>query len=383
MTAAEPRLATTFVIHQGDALSVLRTLEIESFDACFCDPPYGLGEKRNSRSASPRRSCREERRKSGFMGLLWDAETPDVEVWVAVLQALKPGAYLLAFGGTRTHHRLTCAIEDAGFEIRDVLIWLHGQGFPKSFNSEAGGTALKPAWEPIILARKPIAGTLEENFARWGTGFLNIEASRIKTGDALNGGGTKIMRLHGGNGRPSHEKSRGKGGTNFAALPGPRGGDPSGRWPANVILDHSSAALLDEQSGTLTSGANPTRRQSDKFRNTYQPYAGAECAPVRGADSGGASRFFYCAKASVSERGEGNTHPTVKPLKLCEYLARLILPLAEDSRRILIPYSGSGSEMLGARAAGWRDIVGIEADSAYAAMARKRFDALESEEVPA
>ncbi len=186
------------------------------------------------------------------------------------------------------------------------------------------------------------------------------------------------MAFKGQNHRPSHEASAqrtygDRGGTNFSAKPGPRGGDDRGRWPANVLLDDAAAIALDETTGVLTSGANPSRRNSDKFRNAYQPYAGADCTPERGADAGGASRFFYCAKASAGERGEGNTHPTVKPLALLRWLAGLILPPKRESpRRLIVPYSGSGSEMIAALQAGWDEVVGIEGDGKYIEIAHAR-----------
>lgn len=275
----------------GDALAVLKTMRAATFDGAFCDPPYGLT----------------------FMGRQWDKGVPGWETWAEVLRVLKSGAMLLAFGGTRTHHRLACAIEDAGFELVDVLIWLHGQGFPKAKSQ------LKPAWEPIIMARK--RGAIRP---------LAIDASRIKTR-----------------------------GVNL------------GRWPANVILDEDAAAALDAQSGHLVSGNNPAKRSADKHRTIYAGWKGEQCLVHRGTDSGGASRFFYCAKASRSERGD-NTHPTVKPLKLTEYLARLILP--PDGGKLIVPFAGSGSEMLGARRAGWK-VTGIESDAAYVKIAERRLAA--------
>jgi DNA modification methylase len=305
-------------IIQGDALTVLQGIRAASFDAVLCDPPYGLKEKRNARSASPRKSSREARRRGGFMKMPWDADVPQPVVWREILRVLKPGAILLAFGGTRTHHRLMCAIEDAGFEIHDCIVWLHGQGFPKA------KSCLKPAWEPIIVARK-----------RGSVVPLNIEGSRI---------------------------------------------NPGGRWPANVLLDENAGAALDSQSGILTSGNNPAKRSADKHRNVYAGWTGAQCLVRRGTDSGGASRFFYCAKASRKERGEQNTHPTVKPLKLLEYLARLILPPKEGraKRKLLAPFAGSGSEMIAGRRAGWDEVLGIEVNPAYVKMAEDRIGELKN-----
>jgi len=307
----------------GDVRDVLRTQAANSFDACLTDPPYGLE----------------------FMGKAWDGVVPGVEVWRDVLRVLKPGAPLLVFGGTRTFHRLACAIEDAGFLLSDTLCWLHGQGFPK------GHSQLKPAWEPITLAWKK------------GPRVLAIDAARI---------GGKPWKAHDATGLAA---------TKFftdGALPVIHKQPHNlGRWPANVLLDEEAAAALDEQTGKLTSGANPERRHSPKTRNSYGEFPGqAECTAHRGTDTGGASRFFYCAKASRSERGEGNTHPTVKPVKLTEYLARLILPAERDTpRRILIPFMGSGSEAIGARKAGWDFALGIDSNQQYAAIATNRLAA--------
>jgi DNA modification methylase len=211
------------------------------------------------------------------------------------LRVLKPGGHLLAFGGTRTYHRLACAVEDAGFEIRDSISWLYGSGFPKN------AFVLKPGHEPIVVARRPLAGTVDANLARHGTGILNVDACRID-------------------------------------------GD---RWPSNAVLDVDTADQLDRETGVLTSGANPTRRGSDKFRDTYGKFAGqADCTPARGAESGGASRFFpvfrYEAKAPTSERPrvDGEGHETVKPLDLMRWLVRLVTPAGG---LVLDPFAGSGT----------------------------------------
>lgn len=363
-------------ILQGEVRQFLSTQPDDQFHACLCDPPYGLTEKRNARRQSPRASSRTK--ATGFMGMLWDSDVPGEELWTEVLRVLKPGALMLAFGGSRTHHRLMCNLEDSGFQIRDCLIWLYGSGFPKSKNLGDGrGSALKPAWEPIILCQKPFDGTLTDTFAAHRTGALWIDGCRVSTEEDLTGGGNPPMAFKGMNPRPFHEASRERryaerGGTNFAATPGPRGGDERGRWPANAVLDEEAGEALDLQTGTLKSGANPMRRNSDKFRNTFQPYEGHECTPSRGADAGGASRFYYCPKASAKDRGDGNEHPTVKPTALTEYLSRLLLPPAGESRRMLVPFSGSGSEVLGAMRAGWDEVLGIERESSYVETANSR-----------
>lgn len=273
-------------ILQGDVAEQLREQPAASFDGAFCDPPYGLG----------------------FGGLKWDASVPSSDTWREILRVMKPGAFLLAFGGSRTYHRLTCAIEDAGFEIRDSLCWLYGSGFPKS------KSCLKPAWEPIVLARK--RGPMQP---------LAIEASRI--GDC--GGSITLRKREDGRKKSFNVYHDG---LHSVVAHSPAG---LGRWPANVLMDEAAGEHLDARTGANT------------------------------------SRFFYCSKASPAERGD-NRHPCVKPLKLTEYLARLIMPPGGGD--IVVPFSGSGSEMVGAARAGWNRILGVEMDPAHIATARQRLD---------
>jgi DNA modification methylase len=369
-------------ITEGDCVEVMEAMRPSSIDAIVCDPPYEIA----------------------FMGRGWDnaGVAFDIRTWQAAYRLLKPGGHLLAFGAARTYHRMTVAIEDAGFEIRDSIMWLYGQGFPKShdvskaIDKAAGaerevighrtdgagngsvvglgsdrsmateydetapataeavqwqgwGTALKPAHEPIVVARKPLAGTVAANVLEHGTGALNIDASRIGSSD----GGTRST-------------SR---------------GDQQGRWPANVIMDEERAAELDEQTGTLRSGANPKRRGADGDRTVLGAYAGqADAKPARGADAGGASRFFYVPKPSPAERnrglpaGEKNTHTTVKPIALMRYLVRLVTP---PDGIVLDPFMGSGTTLLGALEEGIR-CVGIEKSHEYATIARNRIEGAQS-----
>jgi DNA modification methylase len=271
------------MIYHGDLFDVLPTLAAESVDACVTDPPYELA----------------------FMGKAWDGTGVafSVATWVEVLRVLKPGAHLVAFGGTRTFHRLTAGIEDAGFEIRDCLSWLYGSGFPKSLNLPRGlGTALKPSWEPCILARKPTRGTVAANVAQHGTGAINVDACRI--GETKNVPAS--ISKHAARARGVYDGNRDGSWGNEIGGPG-SGHDPNtGRWPANVLLDEGAATALDEQTGELVSGANPTRRGSDKVRGIYSEFKGqTECKAVRGVDAGGASRFYYVAKPSREERDMG------------------------------------------------------------------------------
>ena len=278
----------------GDCLSVLEGLPDDCVDSIVTDPPYGIS----------------------FMGREWDRGIPGVPFWAAALRVAKPGAHLVAFGGTRTYHRLAVAIEDAGWEIRDSLMWLYGTGLPKSHD------VLKPAYEPIILARKPLIGTVAANLRAHGTGKLNIDGCRSS----------------------------------------------GGRWPANLVLDEEAAAALDAQSGTLHSGSGAVKRQTAANRSGNGGAAfGAESRPegtpmISYGDSGGASRFFYCTKSSRSERTHNgrvdNKHPTVKPLALMRWLVTLITP---PGGSVLDPFAGSGSTLVAAELEGF-DYLGIEQD---------------------
>lgn len=370
-----------WIIETGDCLQLLPGEPSNSFDACVTDPPYELG----------------------FMGKKWDASGVAFrrETWTAILRVLKPGAHLLAFSGTRTSHRMVCAIEDAGFEIRDSIAWMYGTGFPKSLNLPEGrGTALKPAFEPVCVARKPLEGTVAQNVERWGTGCLNIDGCRIE-GEKGVPASPRRAEQHAAYGDLSKDPGTGS------------GWDPhTGRWPANVVLDEEAAAQLDQQSGILKSGAHSADevRHTSKTKNAYGERA-ANPIGDRAADSGGASRFFYCAKASRAERERGceglpakqgheavdreegsagvqnpragagrtakevrNFHPTVKPVSLMRWLVRLVTP---PSGVVLDPFAGSGTTGIAACLEG-RQFIGIEMLEEHAAIARARISVWES-----
>jgi hypothetical protein len=458
------------IVHTGDVTRVLRRFPPGFFDACLSDPPYGLS----------------------FMGKAWDRGVPSALVWRAILRTLRPGASIFAFGGTRTYHRLVCAMEEAGCEIRDQLDWLYGQGFAKSLDvqraismylcegqgrhfmttlprrTRAGDhlcpdhpdsmrfkgwqTALQPAHEPICFASKPIGGTFAWNAFAIGVGGLNIEGSRIAE---LRNKPILHTRSATGTGEFTYE----------------------GRWPKNVILSHAPdcrplgdrkvkappawndnrgpsaftgeqtspvhhadpdgtetvevwdcvpgciVRQLDEQSGLLKTASGGSR--------SSMGFSGGRCerTPIaRPTDAGGASRFFkacsfeprelaeffaYVAKASRFERdfgcerlrlrsapetvdrdegssgmespragagrttGARNHHPTVKPIKLTEYLARMQLPPPREDgapRRLLVPFSGVCSEVIGALRAGWDEVHGIEIDPEYVEIGEARIE---------
>lgn len=338
--------------HLGDCRDVMKELIAQgvTVDAIVTDPPYELG----------------------FMGKKWDKTgvTFDPETWILALALLKPGGHMLAFGGTRTYHRLVCAIEDGGFDIRDQLAWMYGTGFPKSLNVSkkigertamqadevkqwnGWGTALKPAWEPIVLARKPLEGPVADNIVHYGTGAINIAGCRIATEEELRGGSGGLLSHvrddksypRGRNGEASaNRRYVASGGSDFAMTPWARGGDPAGRWPANVIHDGSDEVLeLFAGYGTNKGAAAPvTNRQAHKGESIFRGFSGQrECGETFYADLGSAARFFQCCpwtddelvarffysgKVTSTERN-GSTHPTIKPLSLMRYLVRLITP---------------------------------------------------------
>jgi site-specific DNA-methyltransferase (adenine-specific) len=402
----------------GDCREVLKGLPDNSVDSIVTDPPYELG----------------------FMGKKWDSSgiAYDVTVWGECLRVLKPGGHMLAFGGSRTYHRLGVAIEDAGFEIRDAIAWISSKTFPKSLNVskaidkklgaeravvgtsrgvgvssddnkhgginrgavgikqtamdipvtvaatdeakqwEGWGTGLKQVVEPVVMARKPLDGTVAENTLRWGVGGINIDASRVR----FEAGEVDFAR------------QQKQGADNPLHIGGAKPGDvvqmwkPEGRWPANVILDEVTAGLLDEQSGVSTSGAAGKKASSGFPGGGYD---GDYTVPY--GDSGGASRFFYVAKASKRDRNEGlegleeiesrrygdrnagnlpqqtpqgavtskNFHPTVKPTALMRYLIKLVTP---PGGTVLDPFTGSGSTGKAALLDGFQ-FVGVELTEEY------------------
>jgi DNA modification methylase len=307
-------------IYTGSVLRILPTLPSNSFGGCLTDPPYELG----------------------FMGKRWDSSGVafKVSVWREVYRVLKPGAYLLAFGGAKTFHRLTSVLEKAGFEIRDHIMWLQGQGFPKNKAS------LKPAYEPVILARKQGSKVKP----------LNIDDCRIPIyADDLKA----FERLKGFN------NTRSIGGT--AAYGGGEVIDrgeydgTKGRWPANVILDEDSSNLLGEPARFFYC-AKASRKERDAGLDDFVKIPGGERTTAKG--------FLADAARGSRSRPVRNVHPTVKPLDLCRHLASLILP--NGTRRLLVPFSGSGSEMIGGIQAGWDEVTGVELSAEYAEIASAR-----------
>jgi DNA modification methylase len=426
-----------YSLHTGDCLEVLKTLDAGSIDAIVTDPPYGLA----------------------FMGKKWDYDVPSTDIWQECLRVLKPGGHLLAFAGTRTQHRMACRIEDAGFEIRDMIAWVYGSGFPKSLDvskaidkaagaerevvgprvyadgtkghyasqhegyqspssirkaenketkmdtapaTEAAkqwqgwGTALKPALEPITMARKPLIGTVAENVLEHGTGALNIDKSRVEAGDG-------VPRFTHRAEASANCYGDGKNGSN-------RTGEidtTTGRWPANLIHDGSEDVVGLFPQSKSTGGMRPGFSTKDGWGRPSHADWQPSASQGGFGDSGSAARFFYCPKASKTEREAGleemesihrvngnkwtdqdyrvtngerpptaesgprtNHHPTVKPIDLMAYLCRLITP---PIGTILDPFMGSGSTGVAALREGFK-FIGIELNPEYAEIARKRIE---------
>jgi site-specific DNA-methyltransferase (adenine-specific) len=352
------------VLH-GDNRDLLKGLGDASIDSVVTDPPYALvsiakrfGKDGAAAAKSNGATGVYARASAGFMGQKWDTgETAfAVEFWAEVFRVLKPGAHVLAFSGTRTYHRMACAIEDAGFEVRDQLAWLFGSGFPKSHNQQGEwggwGTALKPAWEPICLARKPLIGSVAENVLEHGTGALNIDGCRIHAEDAQ-GGEYRVKRCKPG---ATLDKTGGtwkpeEGGVEFV------GNMKPGRWPANIVHDGSDEVLAAFPN--TASGGGPTA--GDRNGEVYGQFA-ERSLTNHGPSEGSAARFFYAAKAGRYDRF-ASKHPTVKPVDLMRWLVRLVTP---PGGTVLDPFAGTGTTGAAAMAEGFDSIL-MEREAAYVA----------------
>jgi site-specific DNA-methyltransferase (adenine-specific) len=316
----------------------LPTLGEGSIDSCVTDPPYHLTSvvKRYGTDSLDGPGTVAKRARAGadgyarfakgFMGKQWDggdiAFRP--ELWAEVFRVLKPGAHLLAFSGTRTYHRMACAIEDAGFEIRDQIGWCYGSGFPKSHNIGNGwGTALKPAWEPIVLARKPLSeSSIAANVLKHGTGGINIDGCRIGTGNG------ELKPEYSPNNKNA-VYGKGMGGGEWA--------NTNGRWPANLIHDGSEEVVrgFPESAGCQPHAINSANEKYDGWGSITNKNG----ETIGYSGKGSAARFFYTAKADSDDR-LGSKHPTVKPVDLIRYLVRLVTP---PNGTVLDPFAGTGT----------------------------------------
>ena len=401
-----------YKLYHGDMLDMLDVIQPNSIDSIVTDPPYGLTSITNRFGKAGSAECQYgkdgsfQRLAKGFMGKEWDGSGIEynVETWKKCLEVLKPGGYLLAFGGSRTFHRIACAIEDAGFEIRDTIMWLYGSGFPKSMGLgkainkreenkkddknnitesdvwEGWGTALKPSFEPIIVARKPLKGSLLDNVLKYGVGGLNIDECRVEFEDTPNPATNPLFRQEH---NYKHDRSKSVSensvvGFSTSAKETPI--SPLGRHPANTILTYDDTDYDEVCGGFPISGSGnsgvPYSYAGREYNNKETSMFNGDKpqAPSNYADSGSAARYFYHAKASKKDRDEGlddfdekrkscygydlgymndgegmfkerrtmkrNTHPTVKPCELMQYLIRLVTP---KGGIILDPFNGSGS----------------------------------------
>jgi DNA modification methylase len=401
----------------GDSLHFLRDQPDGRYDSVVTDPPYALTSttKRwantvRTESTMPKVPVY-ARATQGFMGKKWDTgETAfAVEFWQEVLRVLKPGGHVVAFGGTRTYHRLTCAIEDAGFEIRDQLQWIYGSGFPKSHDVSKGidraagierteggrdwsggsrsggishggeqsgttvrtifdraatdaarkwqgwGTALKPACEPICLARKPLIGTVAANVLLHGVGAINVDGCRVAAGEGDYDHPGNLGKANRHDGRESWRMSQ------IQQPPSDKG-----RWPANIILDGSDEVMAAFPDVGLSSGGSGPA--SNEWKGSGDQ-VGAFLAGATGGfgDSGSAARFFYQAKADADDR-LGSKHPTVKPVDLMQWLVRLVTP---KGGLVLDPFAGTGTTAEACYREGMRCML-VERETEYQADIRRR-----------
>jgi site-specific DNA-methyltransferase (adenine-specific) len=405
----------SFNLFQGNCLEVLKEFEDNTIDSIVCDPPYGLS----------------------FMGKKWDYDVPSQEIWEECLRVLKPGGHLLAFAGSRTYHRMAVRIEDAGFEIRDQIMWIYGSGFPKSHNIgksvdkiqgnereivgekksgvssrayqseeettagvhyeskgnsqwEGWGTALKPAHEPIVMARKPFKGNVAQNVLEWGTGGINVDGCRI---------GTKKVSIHYAGSSSSETYGWNKGDKKDSSKDYY---ENEGRFPANVIIDGSNE-VLNFFPNTKKAGNKKDMNKNLNYNATSYKFSTSKNPAIQGDEGGSAARFFYCPKANKSDRNEGldefeqktrsdinkmmgksgnfktgsgndrttefkNNHPTVKPTDLMLYLIRLVTPKGAVT---LDPFMGSGSSGKAAVRGGFK-FIGIEREAEYFEIAKAR-----------
>lgn len=359
----------------GDSLDFLQFVEDNSIDSIVTDPPYGLS----------------------FMGKSWDKVLPDKEIWKECFRVLKPGGYILAMSASRTYHRLAVDLEDIGFICHPMIGWVYGSGFPKATDCvnkgmdgkwsgwKYGLQSLKPALEPIFMGQKPHLKPMIKNIEEWGVGAVNIDACRVITGDILHGSGANQGgTIYSGEGS-GYSKIR-KGVPNIKTT--------AGRHPANLLHDGSEEVEREflEQGGITTSSGGRTVKRSGKYQK------GMISAPVKEwsnenpglGDTGGVSRYFnscpflYTAKASKKERNKGleekgfnNFHPTVKPIKLMEWMVKLITP---PNGTLLDPFMGSGSTGIAAKKNGF-NFIGIEKEEEYFEIAEVRISDTEREDL--
>ena len=414
-------------IYNMDCKEGMKLLPDNSISSIITDPPYGLSKEPNIVEVLTNWLNNEEyiHNSKGFMNKDWDSFVPNPSIWKEAYRVLKPGGYLLCFAGTRTYDLMCISLRLAGFEIRDQIDWIFSQGFPKSmdiskqidkkfgaereivgegkyfnrqpnglascnvtgFSSEIGkrhgsngyittpstdeakqwsgyGTNLKPAHEPIIVARKPLSEkTIVDNVIKWNTGGINIDDCRV---EYIENDDPRIGKNYQHNAKAGLEIGNNKDNSSGEKQ---QLHNNQGRFPANIIMDEEAGKILDEQSGLLKSG-KPIGKRNVSNKNTYFKDNRIGTDLTGYGDSGGASRFFYCAKASKKERGEFNNHPCVKPLSLIKYLVTLVTP---PDGICLDPFEGSGTTFIACQELGF-DHIGFEMNKDYCDIAEKRLN---------
>lgn len=438
----EIAVSTSVNIVCCDCIEHMRDMDECSVDSIVTDPPYGIafmgaewdsfngrnGRETTSERRSNAREYAKEHKGAPRYGNSHGKRVTHAEVeryqqmmvgpFEGMLRVAKPGAHMLCFGGTRTFHRLMCAMEDAGWEIRDTIMWVYGSGFPKSMDVgkaidkalgaerekventygkrsfglinddswippdtmdgdvpvtqearkwQGYGTCLKPAWEPIIVARKPLDGTVAHNVMTYGTGAINIDGCRVPTNDKLGGG----MRAGGADGvwdRPFMHDEKAQADFVERKKANVAKSESLGRFPANLV--HDGSQEVSELFPDTGKSAKARQYRTPTKGNAYGLWKGdkKESPLVGYEDEGSAARFFYCAKASKKDRGEGNDHPTVKPNALMRWLVRLVTP---EGGVVLDPFMGSGSTGVAATQEGF-GFIGIDSDEHYCDIARGR-----------
>lgn len=417
-----------YILLQGDCLELMKKLPDNSIEAVCTDPPYGLSKQPDIAEVMQHwlNDKTYEHKANGFMGKSWDSFVPGPEYWREVLRVLKPGGHAVVFAGSRTQDLMSIALRFAGFEIRETLMYLYGSGMPKShavdkaidkclgaerevigirkhptlkdtskidrqgnhqFNGtntikdeweltapatdqakqwQGWGSALKPAYEPIILVRKPLEGTIAQNVLKWGCGGINIDECRVELANEADKAqfefnhavGTRLPEEYA-------DKKLGLHDGGWMQQVGEKE-TPTGRWPANICHDGSDEVVEMFPHTKSGKDVNPTDKPvSGFFGSTMDYYSGTNYG-----DSGSAARFFYSSKATKKDRGEGNNHPTVKPVKLMEWLVKMVTP---KNGKCLDPFMGSGSTGVAALNTG-RKFIGIEMDSEYYQIAQKRIE---------
>lgn len=424
-----------YILLNDDCLNALKKIPDSSIEAVCTDPPYGLSKQPDIAEVMQHwlNDKTYEHKSNGFMGKSWDSFVPGPEYWREVYRVLKPGGHAAIFAGSRTQDLMSIALRFAGFEIRETIMWVYSQGFPKSHNIsksidktlgaerevigvksrgtkgfednlyakadanknntkvfgygteeltapatdqakqwQGWGSALKPAYEPVILVRKPLEGTIAQNVLKWGCGGINIDECRVELANEADKAqfefnhavGTRLPEEYA-------DKKLGLHDGGWMQQVGEKE-TPTGRWPANICHDGSDEVVEmfpTSGSGNGKGAYNYAGREYDN-KDTSMFNGDKPQAPSNYNETGSAARFFYSSKATKKDRGEGNTHPTVKPVRLMEWLVKMITPA---KGKCLDPFMGSGSTGIAAIRTG-RKFIGIEMDEGYFQIAKKRIE---------